>query len=402
MAHSFHCSVDGREEAILCCTCYFPLPCLCQDCALTHCSQSGETHNLLPVTVKAEIASRNDFLRLQRKLYDLDLMKGELKVVRAAVEIAKGKIQTAYQEIEDSLRSTRDKYLTKLSNSADLYEEKFKEAMEQCRNNAWRGADFCPADLAGLLWKHTPGQEPNFGFTFQQFVQREQVEKLFNVKWLLPFPALSYPEEGFPIKVDIGADRVNVIVERSQTVAEVKWFLKNQFPQLPSELKLFHKGMQLLDNGTLQCMESGDVLSMDQPHYYIVNSSTSDEFIISAQGHSRSIESLTLRLQDRADLPEVILKIPPKAPFRLEFHLNRPIQINVEVMATGHLLLFGVSSSETILALKHKIRESEGIRPNGQVLMYGGSRLKDERTMESYGISQNSTLQLREETCLTF
>ena len=412
----FLCSVDQKNQAAFCCTCNFPLPFLCKDCIQDHCSKPGEPHNVLPISANAEIVSKRDFVRLQRKLHDLALTNGELKEVRAAFEKARGDIEAAYREIEELLQSTRDKYLEKLSKSAEVYEELFMRAMQQCREHAWKDADFRPADqLAALLWKHTPGQEPDFGFSFQQFLHKELVEKLFNVKWLLPFPALSYPEDCYAIKVDLQATHLNVLVEGNQTIAEVKWFLKSRFPHLQIEGKLFQNGRQLLDSGTLQGIERGAVLSLDQPQYQVWNRSTSDEFIIIAQGNSRSIESLTIRIQDQADFPTApnfldacrILtsyKLPPNALLCVGFHLSKYMQITVKVMATGHFLHLEAYSSATILELKSKIQEIKGFRPNLQVLTYGEDTLKDDRTMESYGISQESTLQLthREDSCLSF
>ena len=92
MENMFLCSVDQQNKAAFCCTCDFPLPCLCKDCAPTHCSTSGKPHNLLPSSAKAELASNRDLVRVQRKLHDLALTSEELKEVLAAFEQARADI----------------------------------------------------------------------------------------------------------------------------------------------------------------------------------------------------------------------------------------------------------------------------------------------------------------------
>lgn len=53
-----------------------------------------------------------------------------------------------------------------------------------------------------------------------------------------------------------------------------------------------------------------------------------------------------------------------------------------------------VEKTDTVMQIKEKIQDKEGILPTEQRLIYAGKNLEDNRTMEDYNITTDSTLHL--------
>lgn len=53
-----------------------------------------------------------------------------------------------------------------------------------------------------------------------------------------------------------------------------------------------------------------------------------------------------------------------------------------------------VRSSDTISNIKHKYSETQGVRLNGREFFYDGKQLKDDRTLESYGVQAGGVIAL--------
>jgi len=70
---------------------------------------------------------------------------------------------------------------------------------------------------------------------------------------------------------------------------------------------------------------------------------------------------------------------------------KRPFDIYIKTM-TGKTIMLMVSSSDTILQVKKKIQDKEGVSTSEQRILYSGKQLEDERTIEDYGIPKESTL----------
>ncbi|CAG9762301.1 unnamed protein product [Ceutorhynchus assimilis] len=64
------------------------------------------------------------------------------------------------------------------------------------------------------------------------------------------------------------------------------------------------------------------------------------------------------------------------------------------VTLNGHECLIDVQPSDTIIGLKQRLEEKEGIPPQQQRLIFQGKQLNDDKTLASYKLKGGSVLHM--------
>lgn len=69
------------------------------------------------------------------------------------------------------------------------------------------------------------------------------------------------------------------------------------------------------------------------------------------------------------------------------------MQIFVRTLS-GKTLTIDIEKSDTILTLKKRIWDKEGVNPEDQRLLHGGKQLEDTKTLYDYNIQKEATIDL--------
>lgn len=106
-------------------------------------------------------------------------------------------------------------------------------------------------------------------------------------------------------------------------------------------------------------------------------------------------------------MPSIELRSPPEIPLRTILNGPGPVTLppiqnttspfNFPVVVktlTGKQINLIVTDSDTVSVVKSKIKDTEGISPDQQNLIFAGGQLEDYRTMDNCGIKKDSIIYL--------
>lgn len=247
MEGTFTCEVDQQNQAVFCCVCAFPLPCICAHCKDSHCSKPG-FHHFLSLPAKQEIKTQKELLKVRSRLNQLQLTHQELLTLLHSFQRAREEIEASYQEVFYSLAEMKERHLEELQKAADNYQRVVDEGMKETYENAWKGRDFSyPDPFVNLIWKHEPGEDPDFDLQYQVETSHKAKSSLITVKWALPFPGFAtYPENVFPTRSDNAipvevipddGEHMTVVMQPDQTLADLRAALSCMHISVDPELQ---------------------------------------------------------------------------------------------------------------------------------------------------------------------
>jgi len=417
MADTFFCQVDGRAQADYCCTCAFPLPCICSQCSKDHCSKPGP-HCLFPIALRQEVKSARELAKWQNRVQQLRVTYREFHTVLDSFRQAKEDIEAAYSGILHSPTALKDIHMAKLDEFASFYEERLNATMQDCYANSWKCSDFRPSSpFTDLVWRHSTGDIVlNMKLIYQfQTVSTSPLEQLMEVRWALPFPDFpTYPENSLILKAVLDSGEiVPVVVARNSTLEEIRGILigKNK---LGAEIEHFYREMERLgedltvekcglSNGSLLRVTSRIDIKVITPELTTFDVSrdfntTVKELLDSFPVSSVSIpgEKWLLYREQKQENDITLLQcgIKSGSEVHIIIHYNLPFSISVSLPLEREITLKVDNSDTTVAEIKDKIWVLEGLIPDLYELIYIGKKLKDGLKIACYSLGNEAILTL--------